>query len=521
MILGIPRTSLPILTLKLCTAFVLFLAGVSFSWATPSTKILVLPFHVAAGDDEKELKSFSDHVSKRIRSAIGLLGEGYIIESEQATEELLKGQTASGADEEAEAAARQSGSDLVVYGFLGKEDSLFQMRGIMRDLRTGRVSVTTDLKVTNIHALPGVLQVFVNTICRRLHGTPRLPFYKTEPAGATSPTHTERPAALVALPRNTGHWRSPDIEGTLSGIDVGDLDGDGKNETVFLERNGITISRYEGGSLRPLTQFSQSPAAYISAEVEDLDGDGVSELLLCYQTPSGIESAIVSYRGRNFKVAGRFPNMVLRSITDPSDEKRRVLVGQKTDGDDIFSGEMVRFRFQNGIAEPVGKIMLPPGTFLLSYVSGYLGKGRDFLSVILNQDQRLMVFDRENRLLGQVTDKIYGMDNRIRVHSPNKFTDITYPGRLLIADTNGDGENELLVVKQSGGESEIQALEWDGTQLVKKWNSVPSTGIISDFRIRDLKNEGIRSLVLILVKPGPFFAFSGPRSTIFAYDLVP
>ena len=213
--------------------------------------------------------------------------------------------------------------------------------------------------------------------------------------------------------------------------------------------------------------------------------------------------------------------MVLRVIADPADEKKSVLVGQRTDGEGVFSGEMVRFHYRNGAAEPDGKIMLPPGTFLLSYESGYLGKNKDFLRIILNQDQRLMVFDRENRLLAQVSDKLFGTDNRIRIQSANRTSFITYPGRLIIADTNGDGENELLVVKQTAGESEIQAMEWDGTQLVKKWNSVPSAGIISDFRIRDLKNEGIRSLVLILVKPGHLFAFSGPRSTIFAYDLIP
>jgi hypothetical protein len=521
MILGVPRTSLLILAFKLCTASVLLCAMASLAWSTHSTKILVLPFQVIGGSEEKELMSFSDHVDKRIRSAVTLLGEDYVIESAQTRDEPFKGHPLETLDEAAEATARREGADLVVYGFLRKEDVAFKMRGIMKDLRTGRVTVTTDLKVTNIHGLTEVLQVFVNTICRRLHGTPRLPFYKTEPAGATGPTRTERPAELVALPRNTGHWRSPDIEGTLAGIDVGDLDGDGKNETVFLERNGVTISRYENGSLRPLTQFSQSPAAYISAEVEDLDGDGVSELLLCYQTPAGLESAIVSYRERNFKVSATFPHMVLRVIADPADEKSRVLVGQRMDEDDIWTGEMVRFRYGNGIAEPVGKIMLPPGTFLLSYVAGHLGKAKDLLSVILNQDQRLMVFDRENRLLAQVSDKIYGTDHRIRIQSPNKSLTITFPGRLLIADTKGDGENELLVVKQTGGESEIQAMEWDGTQLVKKWNTVPNAGIISDFRIRDLKNEGIRSLVMILVKPGPLFAFSGPRSTIFAYDLIP
>ena len=109
---------------------------------------------------------------------------------------------------------------------------------------------------------------------------------------------------------------------------MGDLDGDKKNETVLLEQRGITISRFEGGSLTTLTQFSQPPAAYLSAEVEDLDGDGVAELLLCYQTPSGIESSVVRYINRNFKVIAKFPNMILRTVRESGEDNKRILVGQ-------------------------------------------------------------------------------------------------------------------------------------------------------------------------------------------------
>ena len=309
----------------------------------------------------------------------------------------------------------------------------------------------------------------------------------------------------------------------LWALDIGDLDGDKKNETVLLEQGSITISRFEGGSLVPLTQFSQPPAEYISAAVEDLDGDGVAELLLCYQTPSGIESAIIKYVNRNIKVIGKFPNMILRTVRESMEDKKRILVGQSTDGDDMFSGEMIRLEFQDGELIPSGKLMLSPGTLLLSYDSGPLGKQAEFVRIILNQDPRLMVFYRENRLLSQVSDRLYGLDRRIRIPYKSGVREISLPGRILIDRTSGGsgGENELLVTKQAEGGSVIQALEWDGKELREKWKTVRSPGIISDFRIRDFKNEGLRSLVLILVKQNPFAVLNGLRSVIFAYDLVP
>ena len=74
--------------------------------------------------------------------------------------------------------------------------------------------------------------------------------------------------------------------------------------------------------------------------------------------------------------------------------------------------------------------------------------------------------------------------------------------------------------KQSGRGCVVQDLTWDGKQLLEKWKTVQSLGIISDFRIRDFKNQGTRSLVVILVKPSPFFALMGPTSVVYAYDLT-
>ncbi|MCA1959924.1 MAG: hypothetical protein LDL33_03930, partial [Desulfomonile sp.] len=100
--------------------------------------------------------------------------------------------------------------------------------------------------------------------------------------------------------------------------------------------------------------------------------------------------------------------------------------------------------------------------------------------------------------------------------------DIIYPGRLVIADTNGDGENELLVIKQTNRGSLIQALVWDETALAVKWRTVATPGIISDFRIGDFKNQGTLSLVLLHVKSNPFLALTGGiRTVVFAYDLFP
>lgn len=508
------------LVAHLC-AWALLWAASEAACADRPEKILVLPFRVLSGQDESELQSFSQHAESRIRAAIGNLGDNFTIQDEYSTGKLIEEKGLPLREEEVRELAQRTDADLVVYGFLAYEASQYHLKGIMWDLREKRPSVSTDLKVNNIHGLPGVLQVFIQSLTTRLHGSPRLQLYKTEPEGSEELGRSSRPPTLVDLPRSFGPWRSPEISGALSSVDVGDIDGDGKNETVFLQAAEISITRFDKGSLRTLTQYSESPAGYLNVEVWDLDGDGVSELLLTYQTPTGLESAIARYVNRNFEVSQKVPHVILRVIADPRDSTKNIMVGQATDKEDMFNGQMLTYRFEGGKIVEGGTIQLPPGTFLLSYVSGWLGKPKEFLQVVLNQDQRLMVFDAENRLLGGVPDRIYGLNRRISIPGSKKRGTLALPGRMLIADTDGDGEHELLVIKQRDRTSMIQGLSWNDNNLTDKWKTVPSQGIISDFRIRDFKNEGIRSLVILLVKTDPLTLLTGPRSVVYAYDMVP
>jgi len=307
----------------------------------------------------------------------------------------------------------------------------------------------------------------------------------------------------------------------ISSIDIGDMDGDGKNETVFVDESGITISRFEGGGLRALTRYSQLPAIYISAEVQDLDDDGVAELILCYQMPNGLESSVMSYRNMNLTVLERFPNMLLKTSIEPSLGNRIALLGQSTDSDDMFSGTMIHYEMKNGSIEKVGDIKLPAGTFLLSYASGHFGEQKEFLRLILSQDQRLMAFDGDNRLLAVKHDRLYGVNRRLRMITKSGPKNVVFPGRILISRDSQDGSNELLLIKQIDAGSLVEALAWDRNRFLEKWKTVTSPGIISDFLIRDFKNEGSNSLVLILVNPLLFANLTGFRSVVFAYDILP
>jgi len=487
-------------------------------------KILTLPFSLLSNAPDNDLKSFSDHATEIVKATVNGMGRTVNVIPDITFDKLMKGKVSLKDDKDAIGLARKAGAEMVIFGFLSREDNQYRMRGVMWDLGANRPTVTTDVKVENIHALPSALNIFTTAISRRLTGVPKLEFYKSE-GMSPAVTQPSRNPAFVNLPgrstQSSAPWRSPEMSVGISSVTIGDLDGDGKNETVFLDENGITISRFEDGGLKPLTRYSQAPAIYVSAEAKDLDGDGVAELILCYRTLSGFESAIIQYKGMNLTVADKVPDVILKVISEPIDGKEtQLLVGQRIDSSDMFSGKMERYEFKAGKLKRVGDVNLPPGTFLLSYASGQFGPDNQFLRIILNQDQRLMAFDKDNRLIATKLDKIYGLQRRIRIYRQGQSPiDMAIPGRILISNAQGAGQNEILVIKQSEAGSAVEALGWNGKQFLEDWRTVTSPGIISDFLINDFKNEGSNSLVLVLVNPMFFQSITGYRSVIFSYDM--
>lgn len=501
---------------------------VGLNWAEEGhapVKVLALPFSLLTNAEDVDFKSFADHATATVNATLDSMGKSVNVIPEDAYAGLLKRTGPLKDDQEAIRIGLTLETNMVVFGFLSREDNFYRMRGVMWDLAANRSTVATDVRVENIHALPGALNVFAAAITKRLTGAPKLEFYKSEGMATPSTPPSQKPSLVSAPGRSSqasSPWRSPDMSVGICSITIGDLDGDGKQETVFLDENGITISRFEGGGLRPLTRYSQAPAIYVSAEAVDLDGDGVCELILCYRTFSGFESAIIQYKDRNLTVAEKITDVVLKVISEPMDgkEEQRLLVGQRVDGPGVFNGKVRRYKFEGGKLQEIGEIDLPPGTFLLSYASGYFKPENQFLRIILNQDQRLMAFDSQNRLMATMPDRIFGLQRRVRFHRQGQPPiDISMPGRILITHGQTPGQNDVLVVKQSESGSTIEALGWEGMGFLEKWRTVNSPGVISDYLVGDFKNDKTNSLVLALVNPMFFQSITGYRTVIFAYDL--
>ena len=104
--------------------------------------------------------------------------------------------------------------------------------------------------------------------------------------------------------------------------------------------------------------------------------------------------------------------------------------------------------------------------------------------------------------------------------------------RLLVADTNADGDSEVIAVKnhefarmklerfRKFTNAHIEALTWDGLGLTTRWKTRKISGFIRDYAVGDFDNDGkIELIAAVILDEGRTVIISEPQSTIIAYEM--
>ncbi len=546
---------------KLICLFALTTLSFNFSSAQSSPKrVALLPFKINA---EKDMTFLQNGIFDMLTSRLSKEGEVVVIgrqEVESAVEAM--GGLAAVNESSARKIGSQLNADHTLFGSLTVLGNSISIDAKMVDV-TGNTPTTSFFEQSQ--DLGGVITK-INGIAAQINTNvfDRQPQVARQAAPATQTPETDsapkkddtqaHPEKLVKGHGTEGggspfitatdeeqntfqkFWRSASFKHLINGISMGDVDGDGKIETVVVTPNEVIVYRAESGKFYKAHEIEDSGSRYhIGVDVADINENGFPEIFVTSlaATRSVIDSIVFEYDGKAFHKIVDGSSWYFRVADVPN--RGKILLGQKHRVAKPFSGRIYDMIWKNSEYVPEAEIKTPREIQVMGFALGDILNDKQETAAAYRKDDRIQIIDANGKEMWRSTERYGGStlhslgekERKDQVQNP-----IYYPMRLLVTDANGDGESEMIVVKNhevTGRHLEqfrkytnahFESMTWDGLGLQTRWRTRKITGFIRDYTLGDFDNDGKVELVAaVILSEGAVVLITEPKSTIIAYEL--
>ena len=335
-----------------------------------------------------------------------------------------------------------------------------------------------------------------------------------------------------------GVWRSSVLPFALIDIAFGDLDGDGKIETVLISKNRIYIYRYTQDRFELVKEI---PGAlwdnYISVDVADIHGTGLPQIFITNYRDKTLRSFTLSWVQGTYKTIAQNIPYYLRVHQLPG--RGPVLLGQQKFGAQFFDSKIVVLSWKDGKYVSVERLNVPEGLTVFDFA--FLEYNKDGSQEILhvNRNNRLMVLSEKGKTKYSSSESYGGTLNFISESSegspfsseeqePERYY---IPARLVIDSVSIPGKKEIVLNKNKGSalnflaryrtynSGDIYSIFWDGGGMKENWRTPTINDYIANYGVADFKNNGQKQMVVGVVQSTEIAFISDARSVLYCYDL--
>jgi TolB-like protein len=513
--------------------------------ATPK-RLALLPFKI---NSEKNLSFLRDGIFDMLSTRLAKEGQVEVL-SRAKVEEAM--QPVAGSGNVNESKARNIGTrlnaDFVLFGSLTVLGNNVSIDAKMVDITGGKPTMTFYDQSQDLGAVITKINLIAADINDRMFG--RTPVAATKaPAPAAQPRQAPK-SSIHAHPEKVlqddgfisagkegavdgiefipgavretqaSFWKSASFKHLINCVAVGDVDSDGKNETVIAAPHTVTIFRSEGGPFRKIAVIEESNNKNIyGLDIADINDNGYAEIFVTSFSADKkvVNSFILEYDGKNFIKIIDNSRLIYRVADTPN--RGRVLLGQRPKKGNSDSGPIFEMIWQGGEYVPTDEIKTPRHTSLLGLTIGdvlndgqenAIGyKGSDRIQVIGSSGNT--IWDSPDRYGGSMLFWDAPWDERGQVENKKYF-----PMRLVVWQNTAQKESQVIAVKNhdiTGRKLEyrkftkthIEAFTWDGLGLRPIWKTRTMSGYIQDYTVGDFDNDGNDELVAALVIKGNEF----------------
>ena len=537
------------------------LLSLNFSFAADVKRIAVLPFKINA---EKDLTFLRDGIFDMLSTRLAKEGQVEVL-SRGEVDAAMQSAAASGAVNEA--AARSIGTrlnaDFVLFGSLTVLGENVSIDSKMVDISSSQPTMTFFDQSQDLGAVITKINLMAADINDKMFGRSTQTAVETPPAAQPPPA---KKADIYAHPENVlkedgfisqqksdagdsgsgifipeeapasqqKFWKSANFKHLINGVAIGDVDGDGKNETVTIAPHAVIIYRSESGRFQQIIEIGESSNQVLTGvDIADINGNRFAEIFVTSLNAKKtmLNSYVLEFDGTNFTKIIDGSSWIYRVANTPT--RGKILLGQRPRLGKS-SGTISEMSWQNGEYVPTGDIKTPRDTNLLGLTVGDVLNSDQETAIAYRDNDHIRIIDPSGNALWDSPDRYGGsmmhygapLEDRGQVENKQYF-----PMRLVVWKNPAKKESEVIAVTNydlAGGKlayrkftkTHIEAFTWNGIDLATSWKSRQMSGYIPDFAVGDFDNDGQDELVAALViKEGGVVFLTESKSTIIALQL--
>jgi TolB-like protein len=498
-------------------------------------RVAVLPFTVHSAEDLSYLRDgIWDIISTRI-----------IVEGEIETVEKplvqrffsdLKGAEIS--DQEARWLGARVGADYAVYGSITKAGDYISLDAKIVNVAGTRPTTSVFAQHKGIDEVMTKVDTFAQDIGNRVLGHGASYEHRGPLQGRQYLTFQSLGfSKLLNFPRRV-----------LKGVDVGDVDGDGKNEIVAMDHAKIWVYRDEGKDMRLVAEFPTADSNdFLTLDVVDITGDKKAEICVTNEVDGTLQSFILTYEDGTFRYLAKNLNWYMRVVKIP--DKGETLLAQRMGVDTDYAGPMYLVEW-TGKKVKMGKKLktgkkgqLPrEAEWIYDVTSGKFSNPDNQEFLVMQEETgkgKVRLLDITGTLIWKSAEELGGSDTSI--DRPTVFADkrgsaakgprrIYLPPRLVAKDLDGDGQDDLVAITNEfvGGEhiervrsykkGIVAGYSWDGLGLAAAWRTQDIPEYVADFQVKDVDNDGRDELVTVSVTK-TFLKPSDTKSILMVFEI--
>jgi hypothetical protein len=370
--------------------------------------------------------------------------------------------------------------------------------------------------------------------------TPVNPNLVVNQTDASKPDYLNPNFRYVSGPDTPGAWRSQIMPFANSGMAIGDVVGDGKNQVVLMGEHDIQVFRFNNGQLAPVAQCQTSPGV-LQIKINILAQEGADRRGLIVVTGyRDREPRSSIYRVESGKIVPVATNLkyYLNVVNVPPDYKP-TLVATKGEDKNVFQNGVYKAKLNGSSLEIGSELPLPTKTNALNFA--YLPEAGGYKIIVADLNDRLNIYTGNKELQTRSEDKYCGsgiglaydelMPSMYHPTADDLESFYYVPLRILPVDLAGNGKYDILVSKnisiasmvfenfRAFTQGEVHSMYWDGVGLNLQWKTRRIKGTITDYALADFDNSGKKSLVISINTTPGATGFAKRKTMVLAYSL--